>query len=205
MMPRASDVVGIMMKEVAMVVLPSLALIVVAGMPGLPVVAPASAGPRGGWIRVEVAAVMPTGEGHAMFLVNEREGVLVPVEIALADAVELFARVRSAQQGRPKNGLVDELVTSLGASVTNVELSLSEAGVEAHVSLQRTDGTALLLQPRPSDAVAMAIGAHMPIWASRELVQQLGRSNVFAEDAEDVDAHRRAVAAADARVGVRGL
>jgi bifunctional DNase/RNase len=155
------------------------------------------------WVVVEVAAVMPMGEAHTMVLANRAEHVMVPVRIALPEAVALFARMQRGDAPQHlTHDVIDELVSSLGAAVTRVELTVVDDDVVAVVLLRRGDGSTFQLTARPSDAVAMALGSHTPIRISRELASH---GHALGIDKASTKDHADAAASANERVGIREL
>jgi bifunctional DNase/RNase len=135
----------------------------------------AAATPRG-FLQMFVAAVLPTGDAHTVVLVNAAEEVLLPVGVALPEALSIFGRLEQKTAPRPlTHDLLDQVVGALGAEVVAVHLDdlKDEAGLRGIVLLRRQGETALVaLDARPPDAVAVALSAHAPIFVARPVLER---------------------------------
>jgi len=129
-----------------------------------------------GFVQMFVAAVMPTGGNHTIVLVNAGEELLLPVGVALPEALSIFGRLEQKTAPRPlTHDLLDDVVRTLGAEVVAVKLDDldGEPGLRATVLLRRRGEAALLpLDARPPDAVALALSARAPIFVARPVVER---------------------------------
>jgi hypothetical protein len=167
------------------------AVVVVAGIIAAPPAGPTvEAGPgRGrieqpvatttpaGFVQMFVAAVMPTGDTHTVVLVNAAEEVLLPVGVALPEALSIFGRLEQKTAPRPlTHDLLDHVVRVVGAEVVAVQLDDlpgATGSLRATVMLRRHGETLLVaLDARPPDAVAVALSAHAPIFVARPVVDR---------------------------------
>ena len=128
--------------------------------------------PRG-YLQMFVAAVMPTGDGHTVVLVNPAEELLIPVGVALPEAVTIFGRLEQRAAPRPlTHDLLDHVVTALGAEVVAVHIDDLHAGAARSTVFLRRRGAidVVALDARPSDAMAVALSARAPIFVARPVV-----------------------------------
>lgn len=129
-----------------------------------------------GFLQMFVAGVMPTPDGHTLVLVNPDEEVLLPVGVGLPEAVSIFGRLENKTAPRPMtHDLLDNVVAALGAHVTRVQIDDLKDGVFiGTVFLQGKDKSAPLIaiDARASDAVAVALAAHAPIFVAKNVVER---------------------------------
>lgn len=130
--------------------------------------------PRG-YLQMFVAAVMPTGDGHTVVLVNPGEELLLPMGVALPEAVTIFGRLEQKTASRPMvHDLLDHVVVALGAEVVAVHIDEVRSGeAKSTVFLRRRGAVDVVsLDARPTDAMAVALSAHAPIFVARPIVER---------------------------------
>jgi len=136
---------------------------------------PAAATTPRGYLQMFVAAVMPTGDGHTVVLVNPGEELLLPVGVALPEAITIFGRLEQKAASRPlTHDLLDHVVTALGAEIVAVHIDDLRAGeAKSTVFLRRRGAPDLVaLDARPTDAMAVALSARAPIFVARPIVER---------------------------------
>jgi bifunctional DNase/RNase len=137
---------------------------------------PAKTG-EGPLVEMEVAGVIPLEEARAGVLVLREKGgeVLLPIVIGSAEAETVQQRLAGEKPVRPRaQELLADAIDALGARVLRVEIhDASDALYRARVFLSR-GADRVELDARPSDSVALALGAHAPIFASRALLEGAG-------------------------------
>lgn len=136
-----------------------------------------------GFLLMEVMGVLPTNEGHAVFLVSEIEQVILPIWIGGSEALAIQLRLERRRFERPlTHDLLDELVRELGGHVTKVQVDDLRGATFVGTVYVDSDGHQLRIDARPSDAIALAVGNHVPIFVSRQVVERAGLTT------EDLDA-----------------
>jgi len=129
----------------------------------------AAAHPQGGArIELEVAGVLPMPEGSASILVLREKGAktLLPLVIPGGDVTG-----RSDVDG---GGLLGQAIEALGARVSEVEIDRAEeTRAGARVRLAQ-GGRRVEVRARPSECVALALAAGVPILTTRRLLDQAG-------------------------------
>ncbi|HEY6004857.1 MAG TPA: bifunctional nuclease domain-containing protein [Anaeromyxobacter sp.] len=136
----------------------------------LGVVAAAARGPvHDGRARVELelVGVLPVPEGPAGILVLREKGKQTILPLFVPDG-------RRFSPGASGGSLLDRAIAALGGRVAEVEIERAEetsAGARVRISQA---GRPLELQAVPSESIALAVSAHVPIVASRRLMDEEG-------------------------------
>lgn len=98
----------------------------------------------------------------------------LPIRIGPIEAMSISMGVDSSSQGRPMtHDLLLDTITSLGAHLDDIEI----VGVEGTTFFARLVATTELgrrvsVDARPSDAIALAVRAHVPIFADEAVVEK---------------------------------
>ena len=176
------------MSRAAAVFLPLL----LAASPG----AGADAKPNG-FLEMFVAGVVPSPEGHTLVLVNAEEQVLLPLGINLNDALSIHSRLEKRRFDRPMtHDVLDHIVTGLGGTIVRVQIEdvkddvfvgrvfIRVAGAAGGPAPGKDAAKVVAFDARPSDAVALALGARAPIYVARPVVD---RAAIHPGDLDDND------------------
>lgn len=160
-------------------VLTALTAAVAAAPPPSAPVAEARAIAPSGFIEMFVATVMPTPDGHTVVLVNPDEEVLLPVGVALPEAVTIYGRLEHKRAPRPlTHDLLDGVISSLGARIVRVQIDdLVDGAFIGTVILQGRTGAAISLDARAADALAVALSAGAPIFVARPVMDRAALSH----------------------------
>ena len=138
-------------------------------------------------VRVEVPANTP------MVLLREQDDRhrLLPIYIGSPEASAIHYALEGVVPPRPlTHDLMLAAITELGAEITKVvvtEIRDRTYYSEIHMA---TSGDETILSARPSDAIALAVRAGVPIFASDELIDEVGQDppvEVEDEGAEIID------------------
>ena len=99
----------------------------------------------------------------------------LPIWIGPAEADSIAMRLRNEDVPRPMtHDLVQSIISSLGATVGRIIVSdLSNDTFYAKIIIQ-SNGTQIEIDSRPSDAIALAVRADAPIFASDSVVEKAG-------------------------------
>ncbi len=153
----------------------SLASIPIAVPPELaPAESEVESTPRG-YIVMEVGGVAPTSQGNAVVLKNEDEQVGVPIFVGGTEALSIALRLKGQRYARPlTHDLLDEILGKLGGSVISARVDrLHDEVFHGSVLVRRGDKVSVV-DARPSDAIALAIGNAAPIHVSQDVVDRVG-------------------------------
>lgn len=108
-----------------------------------------------------------------VLLVDDDETVALPIWIGQAEAMAIAMRLQSVQPPRPMtHDLLQAVLEQLSATVTRVVISdVKDATYYAEIHLTR-NGTAFVIDARPSDAIALALRAEAPIFVEDKVAVQ---------------------------------
>lgn len=141
----------------------------------LAVTAAASRPPRvaagDGRVELVVAAVLPMPEGPAgLVVLRERAGgTVLPLLVPDGDAIGAGTKAGGAAEG-----LLGRALDALGARVREVELDATEeTSAGARVRLAQ-GGREVDVPARPSESLALALAAGVPIFTTRQLLARSG-------------------------------
>lgn len=152
----------------------------------LPEMRPARSIPSG-FVQMFVATVMPTPDGHTVVLVSPEEEVLLPVGVALPEAVAIFGRLEHKQAPKPlTHDLLDGVMKALDGTVVKVQIDdLKDGAFVGTVTLRKKSGGDVTLDARVADALAVALSAKAPIFVARPVVD---RAALTHDDLKDMPA-----------------
>ncbi len=119
-----------------------------------------------------LSVIADVSSGFSMLLTDMDQKVILPVGIGPFEAQSIAIAVQGEEPPRPlTHDLLKSVCDSLGAAVEKVVITDAREGVfYAEVHLQQ-DGKSLVLDSRPSDAVALAVRCGCPIYMSPKLVE----------------------------------
>ncbi|WP_150308601.1 bifunctional nuclease family protein [Planctomonas psychrotolerans] len=102
-------------------------------------------------------------------------GTMLPIWIGAQEATSIFLATEGAQAPRPlSHDLMKTMLEALHADVEKVEVTRIEDGTfYAEITLATGTGR-LVLDSRPSDAIALAARYDAPIWVNDDLLQEAG-------------------------------
>jgi bifunctional DNase/RNase len=124
-------------------------------------------------VRLEVKDVVPLKElkQHAVVLVSTVDGTVLPLFVDETAAVAIAFRLMGRPTPHPlAHDLLDRIVPSLGGRLTEVRIDgLEDHVYRSHVFIQQANRQ-LVIEARPSDAVAMALAAKVPVYTTRQVM-----------------------------------
>lgn len=137
------------------------------------------------WVRMEVLDVFSVetiaDSTHVVLLRTADKTTLLPIWIGESEALAIALRLAHRKPPRPlTHDLIDTMIGKLDTRVKKVRIE----ALRNSVFLGRLffgDGTQTFeLDARPSDSIALALGAKAPIFAARKVLEKAGldKSNV---------------------------
>ena len=125
---------------------------------------------RGELVRLEVTGLTNDPVANTPILILSRsdgEGIL-PIWIGLCEANAIALHLESVTTPRPMtHDLVLSLLEGQGATLEDIVINSIEDNVfRADLRIRRSDGSLWSADARPSDAVAIALRAQVPIFAT---------------------------------------
>ncbi len=121
-----------------------------------------------------------------VLLVDEEEQVMLPIWIGQAEALAIAMRLQSVQPPRPMtHDLLQAALEQLSVKVTRVVVSdIRDATYFAEIHLVR-DGDSVVVDSRPSDAIALALRADAPIFVGEKVAAQAIPLRQVVEEGEE--------------------
>lgn len=121
-----------------------------------------------------------------VLLVDEEEQVMLPIWIGQAEALAIAMRLQSVQPPRPMtHDLLQAALEQLSVKVTRVVVSdIRDATYFAEIHLVR-DGGSVVVDSRPSDAIALALRADAPIFVGEKVAAQAIPLRQVVEEGEE--------------------
>jgi bifunctional DNase/RNase len=108
-----------------------------------------------------------------VLLVDEGETIALPIWIGQAEAMAIAMRLQGVQPPRPMtHDLLQTILEQLSATVTRIVVTdVRDQTYFAEIHLAR-NGTALVIDSRPSDAIALALRVEAPILVEDKVAAQ---------------------------------
>ncbi len=109
---------------------------------------------------------------HQMIWLKEVDGDRVfPIVIGIFEATSIDRRVKKLNSPRPlTHDLIANVVDSLGAEIQDIYINeLREHTYFAKVRI-RQSGELIEIDSRPSDAIALAVTANVPIYVAEDVI-----------------------------------
>lgn len=127
---------------------------------------------KNGAVQVTVKGVLPTQNGCAIFVGNERKTFVIYVDHSVGAAITMF--LRNTPKERPlTHDLIGYIFAGLGVKVERVVINdLKDSTYYARLVLRAENelGTKVLeIDARPSDCIALAVQQKSPIYVAAKV------------------------------------
>ncbi len=135
-----------------------------------------------GYLSMQVVGVAPIGDSNAVVITDAERTVLVPIMVGDTEAMAITFRLNDQPLPRPiTHDLIDTLLARFHARLVKVQVDKLEGGIFYGSIYLRHHGKLTEIDARPSDAIALALGAGVPIYVAEEVVSQAGISSADLE------------------------
>lgn len=116
--------------------------------------------------------IMSQTDDKQVIVLRETEGERsFPIMIGLFEATSIYRRVKGVPSPRPlTHDLVNSLVDQLGAEVQDIIINELRDDTYFAKLRVRHEGELIEIDCRPSDAVAIAVNANVPIYVNEEVL-----------------------------------
>ena len=127
-------------------------------------------------IEVDVAMVKLDAEMRAPIVVlRDKSGKskrLLPIWVGIFEALAIITEMENCSVIRPMtHDLLKSVIEKVGAEVVSVLVSeLKEATFYAEITLRLSNEEVIKIDSRPSDAIALALRANVPIYVAEEIM-----------------------------------
>lgn len=127
-------------------------------------------------VTIESLRVSLTSQ-HRIILLKEKDGVLsLPLFIGQFEAEAIVLALQDIEISRPQpHDLMRSIIKSLDSRILYAEITeMKAATFYAELVLQNAAGGEVRIDCRPSDAIAIALRAHAPVYVDRALMDSCG-------------------------------
>lgn len=127
-------------------------------------------------VEMELRSITINDTGDRQYInLGERDGertLTIVIGYHEAQAIDRFVKGRSMQ--RPMtHDLLASVIAAAGAEVERVEVTdLRDATFYAEIQLRRQDGSAAVVDARPSDAIALATALERPLFVDEAVLRE---------------------------------
>jgi uncharacterized protein len=139
-------------------------------------------------IEVKIRALMmdPNSGTPIIILKDVQSDTMLPIWVGAYEANAIALEIEKHAPPRPMtHDLLRNLIVELGVRVERVVVtSLRDNTFFAVIEMRNSDGDRLVLDSRPSDAIALALRADCPIFVDMEVIKA-SRNTLSTEDSEE--------------------
>jgi bifunctional DNase/RNase len=140
-------------------------------------------------IEVKIRALMmdPNSGTPIIILKDINSETMLPIWVGAYEANAIALEIEKIAPQRPMtHDLLRNLIVEMGAIVERVVITeLRDNTFFAVIELRTGDGTAMMLDSRPSDAIALALRSDCPIYVDSEVIR--ASRNTVENDLEGTD------------------
>lgn len=141
-------------------------------------------------VKIKALMVDPNSGTPIIILKEKFEDLMIPIWVGAFEANAIALEIEKMTPQRPMtHDLLRNLIVGLGASIERVVITdLVDNTFFANIILKLNDGESLMLDARPSDAIALALRADCPIYVGESVIASTRRS--FSEIGDEPDAEK---------------
>ena len=140
------------------------------------------------WVRMTVRGLIldPNSDAPVVILREVEGTVFLPIWIGAFEANAIAMAVEGVEIHRPMtHDLLHHSILQLGGKLERVEIHDLVAGTFYARLLVATATGTIDIDARPSDAIALAVRAEAPIWASRGVLQAAVSTSRAADESDE--------------------
>lgn len=139
-------------------------------------------------IEVKIRALMmdPNSGTPIIILKDVQSDTMLPIWVGAYEANAIALEIEKIAPPRPMtHDLLRNLITELGVQVERVVVtSLRDNTFFAVIEMRNSEGGRMVLDSRPSDAIALALRADCPIYVDMEVIKA-SRNTLPTDDVEE--------------------
>lgn len=143
-------------------------------------------------VRLEISSVV-VGEGTVSSMVilkphrRTAPSAKLPIRIGSVESTAISMGIDGSQHRRPMtHDLLNDVIVSLGGRLVSVVINdVRGTTFFAQLRIVTSAGTQVSVDARPSDAIALAVRAHVPIFAEEEVVDTASLPDFSSVEAEE--------------------
>jgi bifunctional DNase/RNase len=126
-------------------------------------------------VEVKIRGLMmdPNSGTPIVILKDVNSEMLLPIWVGAYEANAIALEIEKIAPQRPMtHDLLRNLITEMGAEVKRIIITeLRDNTFFAVIEMVKNDGESILLDSRPSDAIALALRADSPIFVNSDVIQ----------------------------------
>jgi len=123
-----------------------------------------------GFEQIRIMGVVPTESGHTVLLANTESGRFIPMGVGAAEAISIHMRLEEKRFDRPlTHDLLESMMHQMGGELVRVQVDSLKDGIFFGTLVVKRKGKLLRIDARPSDAIALALGAKKPIFVEHRV------------------------------------
>jgi uncharacterized protein len=131
--------------------------------------------PPRGYVEMTVVGVAPTEQGDAVLLADGANRVIVPIYVGGTESLAIQLRLRKERYARPlTHDLMDAMMRELDGSLVKVQVDSLQGSTFVGAVFVRKADREIEIDARPSDAIALALGNHVPIFVAEQVIEEAG-------------------------------
>ncbi len=140
-------------------------------------------------IEVKIRALMmdPNSGTPIIILKDVNSETMLPIWVGAYEANAIALEIEKIAPQRPMtHDLLRNLIIEMGARVDRVVVTeLRDNTFFAVIEMRASDGTAMMLDSRPSDAIALALRADCPIFVDMDVIRASRNTVATGEESSD--------------------
>jgi bifunctional DNase/RNase len=126
-------------------------------------------------VKIDSLRVSLTNQQRIVVLKEIKGDRYLPVWIGPFEAESITIALQEIEVSRPQtHDLLKNVITALNAQLTKVVISSLKDDIFYGTLLLESDGEYLEVDARPSDAIAIAVRAHIPIFVNSRVMDEAG-------------------------------
>ena len=141
-------------------------------------------------IEVKIRALMmdPNSGTPIIILKDVQSDTMLPIWVGAYEANAIALEIEKIAPPRPMtHDLLRNLITEMGVQVDRVVVtSLRDNTFFAVIEMRNSEGTRMVLDSRPSDAIALALRADCPIYVDMEVIKA-SRNTLATDEVEEAE------------------
>jgi len=130
--------------------------------------------PREGFVKMTVGGLTldPVTKTPIVVLRDEADNINLPIWIGLLEATSMATELEGVKMARPMtHDLLKMILQRLGATVEAIEVTELRENTFYAVIRLNVHGNQLVIDSRPSDAIALALRTQSPIYVARQVLE----------------------------------
>lgn len=139
-------------------------------------------------IEVKIRGLMmdPSSGTPIIILKDVNSDTMLPIWVGAYEANAIALEIEKIAPQRPMtHDLLRNLITEMGARVERVVVTeLRDNTFFAVIEMRNSEGEAMMLDSRPSDAIALALRADCPIYVNEDVIKA-SRSSIGGSEEEE--------------------